>query len=36
MKSSFLEFETYTTELYYSVKSKNICKQISTYIYGFQ
>ena len=34
--SSFLEFETYTTELYYSVKSKSICKQISTYIYGFQ
>ena len=36
MKSSFLEFKTYTTELYYSVKNKSICKQISIYHYGFQ
>ena len=36
MESSFLEFETHATELYYSIKSKNICKQISIYHCGFQ
>ena len=32
--SSFLEIETYTTELHYCTKTGSICKQISIYHYG--